>query len=867
VSARARSLTFDHWLCFASPAGFCSGRDLTQPLQSFAAGSCGTQDVCPSVRLTMAVDPSPATLTFNLTGADAGATPVDIERSADGSTLDGNSPLCSPSCGAGSYPVERGKWVELHASPPARTVYGWSGCASTPDPTTCWVRLGSDQTVSFDVGHGPYQVSVAPPSNGTVELEAPSGSVSCPDQTCSVSVNAFDSVTLVATGATNYHFASWDGGSACAGAGSNQTCTLSSIVAPVSVGAPSFALDPQVTVASPQHGSVQLGGKSCPGACSAYISPGDSITLSASPDDGYVFHGWGGDCTGKGDCTLTNVQADKTVSAAFVSKSVPVTVSLSGSGGGTLTSQDGSVNCTTSSTPCAYTFQMGSTVSFIASADLQSTFTGWTITDAEGATLLCKQPQSSPTVCAVDIGETAGISVDAAFGPIGSSQFQLSVAESGTGAGTVTSDPGGISCAPACTHAFLPSVGNVTLTASAAAGSHFVGWTGACNGTSLTCSVAANGSSADVGATFDTNPPPQMHTLTVTPGTGTVRSTPAGIDCSGSPCSAQFPAGSKVTLTATPSVADLLAGWGGACQGDQPTCTLTLDQDQAVSVTFVHARYPVTITNTSGAGTVTSTPSGIDCGSTCTATFPFDSSVSLAEAPSPGALFDGWAGACAGTGACSLTIRQDTPVEARFAQIVTLNSAKISGSWKLSQFHGHAILGLDLTRASKLAVSIRAQGGQVVAGVHATLAPGKQVLKLALPTNVRPGPYTIRISGTASAVAFAPLAQVVTLHPPATGVVESAFISATPHGGHALSIKGRVRDLYASFTLAAPPRHGVTLTMLWLPPHGRPVAVKRAVTRVVTSHLGSGHALPRGIWRCVLRAGSTPIAIVTTTIS
>ena len=65
--------------------------------------------------------------------------------------------------------------------------------------------------------------------------------------------------------------------------------------------------------------------------------------------------------------------------------------------------------------------------------------------------------------------------------------FKLSVTKAGTGTGTVTSSPTGISCGTTCSANFKSGT-VVTLTASAAAGSTFAGWSGACTGTG-TCSV------------------------------------------------------------------------------------------------------------------------------------------------------------------------------------------------------------------------------------------------------------------------------------------------------------------------------------------------------------------------------------------
>lgn len=78
----------------------------------------------------------------------------------------------------------------------------------------------------------------------------------------------------------------------------------------------------------------------------------------------------------------------------------------------------------------------------------------------------------------------------------------LSVTRSGSGSGTVTSSPSGISCGSDCTQTYTAGT-RVTLTASAASGSRFTGWSGGgCTGTG-TCSVIVNGA---VGVTATFNP-------------------------------------------------------------------------------------------------------------------------------------------------------------------------------------------------------------------------------------------------------------------------------------------------------------------------------------------------------------------------
>jgi predicted lipoprotein with Yx(FWY)xxD motif len=85
---------------------------------------------------------------------------------------------------------------------------------------------------------------------------------------------------------------------------------------------------------------------------------------------------------------------------------------------------------------------------------------------------------------------------------------------------------------------------------------------------------------------------PTQYTLTVNTsgaGTGTVQSSPAGIEaCSGS-CSQAFDEGTGVTLTATPGAYSTFTGWsGGGCSGTG-TCHVTVGGDTAVTAAFAYS--------------------------------------------------------------------------------------------------------------------------------------------------------------------------------------------------------------------------------------------------------------------------------------
>ena len=66
-------------------------------------------------------------------------------------------------------------------------------------------------------------------------------------------------------------------------------------------------------------------------------------------------------------------------------------------------------------------------------------------------------------------------------------QFTLSIGRGGSG--TATGLPAGIDCGKNCSAKYAQGTA-VTLTATPAAGLHFINWTGACSGTAPTCNVS-----------------------------------------------------------------------------------------------------------------------------------------------------------------------------------------------------------------------------------------------------------------------------------------------------------------------------------------------------------------------------------------
>ena len=388
-------------------------------------------------------------------------------------------------------------------------------------------------------------------------------------------------------------------------------------------------------------------GISCGADCSESFTIGTSVTLTAAPAAGATFQGWsGGGCTGLGTCVVT-IAGDTAITATFAANPT-LTVATDGTGMGMVTSAPAGITC---GSDCTESYPSGTVVTLTATADASANFAGW-----GGA---CTG--TAPT-CAVTLDQARSVTATFTL-----NRYALAVTRAGSGSGSVASTPAGIDCGADCTEDYDHGTA-VTLTATPAVGSTFLGWTGGgCTGTA-DCVVTLTAVTT-VTATFSIN----QDSLTVMRagnGTGTVTSSPAGINC-GADCTEIYNFGTVVTLTATPAAGSTFAGWSGACTGTGP-CMTTITGATGVTATFTLNQYTLTVTRAgTGTGTVTSSPAGINCGADCTEVYNHGTAVVLTAAAAAGSTVSGWSGGgCTGTGTCTTTITAATSVTATF----TLNA-------------------------------------------------------------------------------------------------------------------------------------------------------------------------------------------------
>ncbi len=326
--------------------------------------------------------------------------------------------------------------------------------------------------------------------------------------------------------------------------------------------------------------------------------------------------------------------------------------------GGTVTSSPAGIECKPT---CSQSYPAGTQVKLTAKPAPSYVFGKWS-----GA---CS---GRKTTCEVTVDKTTTVTAEFyAILAAPPASHGLHVVVNGTG--TVTSAPAGIDCGSECSRAFAGG-SPVVLTASAAPGASFAGWSGACSGSASTCTVTMT-QARSVGAAFVDG---GQYTLTVAGATGgTVTTTPGAIDC-GTRCAAGFAPGTPVSVIARPQAGYAFGGWSGACSGSA-TCDLVMNANQSVAATFtpIPSGQAALTVHDFGEGTIASYPAGIDCGTTCSAGFAMDSEVTLIAIPKAGHRFTGWSGACAGSGGCVVYMGSREHVTATFAREATIVTESI----------------------------------------------------------------------------------------------------------------------------------------------------------------------------------------------
>ena len=498
----------------------------------------------------------------------------------------------SPQTCTDVHPV--GTLVWLDAIPMPDSVFlGWSGACLGTFPN-CQVTLDqASNVVAIFRGPQPLTVTVESFENGAgnVYVNPPNSvcsNVPGSPQTCTDVHRVGTLVWLDAIPMPDSVFLGWSG--ACLGTFPNCQVTVdqaSNVRAifrgpqPLTVTVESFENGAGNVYVNPPN-SVCSNVPGSPQTCTGLHRVGTLVWLDAIPMPDSVFLGWSGACLGTfPNCQVTVDQASNVRAIFRGPQPLTVTVeSFENGAGNVYVNPPNSVCSNVPGSPqtCTDLHRVGTLVWLDAIPMPDSVFLGWS-----GACL-----GTFPN-CQVTVDQASN--VRAIFR--GPQPLTVTVESFENGAGNVYISPPNSVCSNVpgspltCTS--LYRVGTlVQLDAFPMPESVFLGWSGACLGTSPTCQVTVE-QAQNVGAIFR-GPTALTVTLEGTEGArGQVSIAPTGTVCelTGEPttsCTTLHVPGSSVVISAQPDPGSVFVGWTG-CVGTS-SCFVTLDAATSVTATF-----------------------------------------------------------------------------------------------------------------------------------------------------------------------------------------------------------------------------------------------------------------------------------------
>ncbi len=535
---------------------------------------------------------------------------------------------------------------------------------------------GNTRVSGGAVDMGAYETTV---TQYTLTLNATDGTV-----TPNPAGGTYDdgtSVTLTATPDSGYEFTGWSGDAS--GTTNPLTITMDADKTVTAI----FTVIQRTLTLNATNGSATA----APNPSTGTYDDGTVVTLTATPDAGYVFTGWSGDASGTTNPLNITMDADKTVTANFG----PIQRTL------TVNATNGSV--ATNPNPTGGTYDDGTSVTLTATPNAGYKFTGWS-GDASGTTNpLTITMDADKTVTAMFSKIQLTVTINATNGSVttnpnpvsgtyddGTSVTFTAVPDAGfkfdgwsgdltgsTNPRTIsivsdlnitanfspiqrtltlgTSTNGSITASPGPVNGTYDNYSVVTLTAVPDAGYEFAGWNGIAGGTTNPINVTM-----DADKTVSANFTPIQRTLTLNATNGSVTQSP-------NPSSGTYDNGSVVTLTATPDAGYEFTGWSGDASGTTNPLDITMDADKTVTAMFSLIQYRLVLGSTNGNISVDTTPDSVDP-ATGVGSYNAGTVVQLTATPIAGYQFDGWAGDASGTNnPISVTIDGDKTITANFS--------------------------------------------------------------------------------------------------------------------------------------------------------------------------------------------------------
>lgn len=422
-------------------------------------------------------------------------------------------------------------------------------------------------------------------------------------------------VTIAAQAQTGWQFVGWSGDV------NSTTSPLEVILNRTKEVTGTFALiEYTVAVSANGEGSVTLN----PQQASYHF--GDQIVITATAAAGWHFSGWSDGVGNESNVRTLTVDGDKVLQALFTQDEYTVVAQVVG---------DGSVEIT----PVQPTYHYGDLVTVTAMAAPGWRFAGWS-GSASGSV-----PSTNVTV---DGNETVIATFERIFYTVTTQALDSEGQPAGASAVQLS--------APTNAGGYVLGE-EVTVTAVAAPGWSFLGWSGSASGATTPTTITVDDNET-VTATFA-----QAHytvNVTVVDETDAVVNA-ATVAITPPAHAAGYVYGEEVTITLTPLDDWLFGAWTGDLESDSNPFTFPVTGNTALRAVFAKNKVKLTARVEPAAGGTITPASG--------SFFTKDEIITVTAIPNPGWQFAGWEGALSGnTNPATLTMNTNKTVRARFTQ-------------------------------------------------------------------------------------------------------------------------------------------------------------------------------------------------------
>ena len=184
----------------------------------------------------------------------------------------------------------------------------------------------------------------------------------------------------------------------------------------------------------------------------------------------------------------------------------------------------------------------------------------------------------------------------------------------------------------------------------------------------------------------------------------------------------------------------------------------------------------------------------------------------------------------------------------------TVAKPKVTATWRSNKLVGSITVTGTVGLSTTLKATIKRRGSTKTS-VSALFAAksGAWSHTLKLPSGLAPGTYDVSVTGNGVLSAT----TTFTLPAPASGIVTRSYATGPPRGP-AVTKLGKTSQLWAHFLFGTLPKKGQKITTQWILPSGRKLSPNtRPRTTLVEAQVKdlSGHDLPTGRWRCIIRVG------------